>query len=76
MPCVIAHTMTSCVLCAVHAQRQAGCPYDFVASPKLLIGLPFVPAEQYLLKLTTSHINTLNMQIINQNVLERNLIAM
>ena len=43
---------------------------------KLLIGLALAPAEQHLLKLTISHFNTLNVQIANQNVLERILIAM
>ena len=64
--------MTSCAHHAVHTCRQVGCPYDFVACQKLLIGLPFTPAEQ----LTTSHFNILNMQIANQNVLERILMAM
>ena len=76
MPCVITHAMMSCAHCTAHACRQAGHPYDFVAHQKILIGLPFMPAEQYLLKLTTSHFNTFNMQIANQNVLERILIAM
>ena len=35
-----------------------------------------MPAERHLSKLTASHFNTLNMQIANQNVLERILIAM
>ena len=76
MPCVIMHAMTSHMHHKAQACRQASCPYDLVACPKLLIGLPFVPAEQYLLKLTTSHFNTLSMQIANQNVLERIVIAM
>ena len=38
--------------------------------------VPFVQAEQYLSKITASHFNTLNMKIINQNVLKRILIAM
>ena len=38
--------------------------------------VPFVQAEQYLSKLTTSHCSTLNMKITNQNVLKRILIAM
>ena len=33
-------------------------------------------AEGHLLELTTSHFNTLNMQIANENVLKRILIAM
>ena len=36
----------------------------------------FVQAERYLSKVTTSHFNTLNMKITNQNVLKRILIAM
>ena len=76
MPHVIAHAMKSCAHCMVHACRQASCPYDFVAHQKLLIGMPFTQAEQYLLQLTASHVNTLNMQFANQNVLERILIAM
>ena len=38
--------------------------------------MPFMQAEQYLSKITTSHFNTLNMKIANQNVLKRILIAM
>ena len=38
--------------------------------------MPFAQAKQYLLKITTSHFNTLNMKIANQNVLKRILIAM
>ena len=38
--------------------------------------VPFMQAELYLTKLTTSHFNTVNMKIANQNVLERILIAM
>ena len=37
---------------------------------------PFVQAEQYLSKLTTSHFSTLNMKIANRNMLKRILIAM
>ena len=36
----------------------------------------FALAELYLTKLTTSHFNTLNTKIANQNMLERILIAM
>ena len=38
--------------------------------------MPFMPAEQYLSKLTTSHFSTLNTKIANQNMLKRILIAM
>ena len=38
--------------------------------------VPFAQAKLYLTKLTSSHFNTLNMKIANQNVLERILIAM
>ena len=33
--------------------------------------MPFVQAEQYLSKITTSHFSTLNTKIPNQNVLKR-----
>ena len=36
----------------------------------------FAQAKLYISKITTSHFNTLNMRIANQNVLERILIAM
>ena len=76
MPHAIACAMMSHMHCAVHAHRQAGCPYDYMVHQKLLIDLLFMPAKQHLSKLTASHFNTLNMQIANQNVLERILIAM
>ena len=38
--------------------------------------MPFVQAEQYLSKITSSHFSTLNMKIANQNMLKRILIAM
>ena len=75
MPCVIACAMTSHVQHAMHVCRQASHPYDYMACQKLLIDLPFMPAEKYLSKLTASHFNTLNMQIANQNMLEMLLIA-
>ena len=37
--------------------------------------VPFVHAEQYLSKTTTSHFSTLNTRFSNQNVLKRILIA-
>ena len=76
MPHVTTHAVTSCMHCTVHACRQAGHPYVYVAHQKLLMDRPFVPAELYLSKLTASHFGTLNMKIANQNVLERILIAM
>ena len=76
MPCVITCAVMSYAHHTVHTHRQTGCPYNFMVCQKLLIGLLFMPAKQHSLKLTTSHFNTLNMQIANQNVLERILIAM
>ena len=38
--------------------------------------MPFMQAELYLSKLTTSHFSTLYTKIANQNVLKRILIAM
>ena len=76
MPHVTTHAVTSCMHCTVHARRQAGHPYVYVAHQRLLMDRPFVPAELYLSKLTASHFVTLNMKIANQNVLERILIAM
>ena len=38
--------------------------------------MPFMPAKLYLMKLSASHFNTLNMKIANQNVLRTILIAM
>ena len=68
--------VTSCAHCEVHACRQAGCPYVYMACQKLLMDMPFTPAELYLSKLTASHFGTLNTKIANQNVLKRILIAM
>ena len=76
MPHVIAHAMTSHMHCMAHAHRQASHPYDFMPCQKLIVCLPFMPAEQLLLKISASHFNALNMQIANQNVLERILITM
>ena len=76
MPCVTACAVTSCVHCMVHACRQAGHPYVNMAYQKLLMDMPFVPAELYLSKLTTSHFSTLNIRISNLNMLKRILIAM
>ena len=76
MPHVTAHAVTSCMHCTVHTGRQAGHPYVNVACQKLLMDMPFVPAELYITKLTTSHFSTLNMKIANQNMLKMILIAM
>ena len=59
-----------CIEVLLHRQSHLG------ADPKLIICLPFTPAEQHLLKITTSHFSTLIMQIANQYMLERILIAM
>ena len=75
MPCVIAGAVTSCMHHAVHACRQAGCPYINMACQNLLMDMPFVPAERYFSKITTSHFSTLNTKIANQNLLKRILIA-
>ena len=76
MPCVTACAAMSCTHHAVHACRQAGCPYVNMVCQKLLMDKPFVPAKLYSRKLTTSHFSTLNTKIANQNVLKRILIAM
>ena len=76
MPRVTTCAVTSCVHHMVHACRQAGRPYLNVVCQKLLMDMLFVPANQYLSKLTASHFSTLNMKIANQNILKRILIAM
>ena len=76
MPCVTAHAVMSCAHHMVHACRQASHPYDNVVCQKLLMDMPFTPAELYLIKLTASHFSTLNTRIANQNMLETILIAM
>ena len=76
MPCVTACAVTSCAHRTVHAHRQASHPYVNMVYQKLLKDMPFMPAEHYLSKITTSHFSTLNMKIANQNVLKRILIAM
>ena len=80
----IAYVMPRVTACAVmssmhhpaHARRQTGHPYVNVVHQKLLMHMPFMPAELYLTKLTASHFSTLNMKIANQNVLKMILIAM
>ena len=74
--CVTTCAVMSCVHCAAHAHRQASHPYVNVACQKLLMDMPFMPAELYLSKLTTTHFSTLNTKIANQNMLKRILIAM
>ena len=76
MPCVATCAVTSCAYHAVHTCRQATHPYVNVVHQKLLMDMPFAPTELYLTKLTTSHFGTLNMKIVNQNVLKTILIAM
>ena len=76
MPCVTACAVTSCAHHAAHACRQASHCYVNVACQELLMDMLFVPAEQYLRKLTVSHFSTLNTKIANQNMLKRILIAM
>ena len=76
MPHVTACAVMSCAHHMAHACRQASCPYENVACQKLLMDMPFMPAELYLIKLTTSHFSTLNMRIANRNMLKMILIAM
>ena len=76
MPHVTAHAVMSCMHHVAHACRQASHPYVNMTHQKLLMDMPFTPAEQYLSKFTASHFSTLNMRIANQNMLKRILIAM
>ena len=76
MPHVTTCAVPSCVHHMAHTYRQTSCPYENKACQKLLMDMPFVPAEIYLIKLTTSHLSTLNTRIANQNVLKMILIAM
>ena len=76
MPCVTTHVVMSCAHCVAHACRQAGHPYVNVVRQKLLINMPFMSAELYLIKLTTSHFSALNAKIANQNMLKMILIDM
>ena len=70
------HAIHACAYCMAHAHRQAGHPYINMVHQKLLMDMPFMPAEQYLSKISSSHFGTLNMKIANQNMLKRILIAM
>ena len=72
MPRVTACAVTSCA--DLHAGKPAALLY--VACQELLMDVPFTQAELHLSKITTSHFNTLNTKMANQNVLERILIAM
>ena len=76
MACVTVCAVTSCAHRAAHAHRQAGHPYVDMACQELLMDTPLMPAELYLIKLTTSHFSTLNTKIANQNMLKMILIAM
>ena len=76
MPHVTTCSVTSCVHHALHARRQAVCPYVNVADQKLVMDMPFTSAELYLRKITASHFSTLNTKIANQDMLKRILIAM
>ena len=76
MPHVTTHAVMSCMHHAAHACRQASRPYVYAAHQKLLMDMLFVPAKQYLSKLTASHFSTLNMRIANQNMLKSILIPM
>ena len=70
---IYSHTMRTV---PAHARRQASHSYVYMALQKLLMDMLFMPAEQCLSKLTTSHFSTLNRRIANQNMLKRILIAM
>ena len=61
MPGVTADAVMSCMHCMAHTCRQASHPYENMACQKLLVDMPFMPAELYLIKSTTSHFSTLNM---------------
>ena len=55
---------------------QAGHPYENMVHQKLLMDMPFTPAELYLINLTASHFSTLKTRIANKNMLKMILIAM
>ena len=71
MPRVTACAVMSYVHHVAHACRKAGHPYVSMACQNLLMDMPFMPAKQYLSKLTASHFNTLNMKTANQNILKQ-----
>ena len=76
--CAMRAVPTSCLMLlhVTHVHRQAGRPYVNVVYQKYLMDMLFEPAKRYLSKLTASYFNTLNMNIANQNMLKRILIAM
>ena len=77
MPHVVTHAMMSQTHCAAHACRQASHPYNFMACHRLIICLPFMQASQRTsTEINCLTFNTINMQIANENMLERILIAM
>ena len=76
MPCVTACAVSPCAHHVAHTCRQAGHSYVYMACQKLLMDMPFMPAQQYLSKLTASDFSTLKTRIANQNVLKRILITM
>ena len=76
MPHVTSHAVMSGVYHTAQAHRQASHPYVNMVHQKLLMEMLFAPAKLYLIKLTTSHFSTLNMEIANQNMLKTILIAM
>ena len=45
IPHATTHAVTSCTHRAVHTCRQASHPYLYVVNHKLLIDMPFMPAE-------------------------------
>ena len=47
MPHVTTHAVTSCTHHAAHTHRQVSHPYVNVAHQKLLMDMPFVPANIY-----------------------------
>ena len=51
-------------------------PLLYAARQELLTDVTFMQAEQYLSKITVSHLSTLNTKFANQNVLKRIPIAM
>ena len=76
MPCVVACGMMSYAHHMEHTCRLAGHPYDFMAQHNSIICLPFSQVEGLLLKLAASDFNALSSKNINENMLERILIAM
>ena len=71
----IRQTLYMCALHGMHTQASQP-PYIYVVHQELLMDVPFAQAKQYISKLSTSHLSTLNMDFSNWNVLKRILIAM